>query len=74
MPDGRQLITTRGLRDDLDQLLEEWRSHRGAEVALLKGLAQTNERLAEVQRQLTALGDFTEDLEQRVKALAAVAS
>lgn len=59
------------VREDLDQLWVEWRSHRGAEVALLRGLAQVNQRLAATQEQLAALSMFCHELEARVKALAA---
>ena len=62
------------VRKDLDQLTEEWRSHRGAEVALLRGQQQLSERVAELQRQVVALGDFTEDLERRIKSLSQVPS
>ena len=63
-----------GIREDLDQLTAEWRSHRGAEVALLRGQQQLSERVAELQRQVVALGDFTEDLERRLKAFSAAPS
>lgn len=57
------------LREDLDQLTDEWRAHRGAEVALLRGQQQITERVNELHRQVVALGDFTEELERRLKSL-----
>jgi hypothetical protein len=54
------------VREDLDQLIEEWRSHRGAEISLLKGLAAANERLDKLDRALEAQGAFITKLEERI--------
>jgi len=62
------------LREDLDQLTEEWRAHRGAEVALLRGLQQVNERLAAITTTLELQAAFCLDLEARLKSLSQVPS
>jgi hypothetical protein len=62
------------LRADLDLMLDEWRAHRGAEIALLRGLEQVTRRLGELQTQLDFQGDAIRDLEARSKAHGGVPS
>ena len=62
------------VRKDLDQLTEEWRVHRGAEVALLRGQQQLAERINELAGVVEALGLYVEAVERRVNALSQVPS
>ena len=62
------------IRKDLDQLVEEWRSHRGAEITLLRGLDQVRVRISELQTQLNFQSDFLLELDGRTKARAKVSS
>ena len=67
-------MATHTLREDLDRLTEEWRAHHGAEVALLRGLQQVNERLAALTATLELQAAFCLDLETRLKSLSQVPS
>jgi len=62
------------VREDLDRLTDEWRSHRGAEVALLKGQQQLAQRINELAGVVEALGLYVAAVERRVNALSQVPS